>query len=333
MSDANIARVRPTRSRLESASRRGAALIAVLLILATAADWLGAWWWVPALIAHFRPHLASASLACLLISAIARRPVAFAASVVLLAVHGAPLLPYLGIASEAQALPLANLRVLTLNMHSESTDPAALRRLIEAEHPDLVALTEMPNDLDALVSEIAVLPRYRTGRMTASPFAVALFSRWPITRSQVERGPDQPWPVLAADVCDTEVWQGCLRVIALHSARPFGVGAGQQKLQLTVAARLAASAPDHHVVLMGDLNLTPWAPRFSELLTSGDLTDTGRRRGLWATWLCRLPFIGLFLDHVLVSPDIQAQNNRLGPDVGSDHLPVIADLSVPVGTR
>jgi len=311
--------------------RRLAALLAVLLISATAADWLGALWWLPALIAHFRPHLASASLACLLISAIARRPLLAAVSVALLAVHGAPLLPYLDVAGEAKALPPANLRVLTLNMHSESTDPAALRRLIETENPDLVALTEMPNDLDALVSEIAALPRYRTGRMSASPFAVALFSRWPVTRSQITRGPDKPWPVLAADICDTEVWRGCLRVIALHSARPFGVGAQQQKLQLEVAGRLAASAPDHRVILMGDLNLTPWAPRFSELLTWGDLTDTGRRRGLWATWLCRLPFIGLFIDHVLVSPGIVASDNRLGPDVGSDHLPVIADLSVPAG--
>jgi endonuclease/exonuclease/phosphatase (EEP) superfamily protein YafD len=333
MTDANIARAKTIRSRLESASRLGAALIAVSLILATAASWLGAWWWVPALISHFRPHLASASLACLLLSAIARRPVVFAACVVLLVVHGAPLLPYLGIASEARALPPANLRVLTLNMHSESTDPAALRRLIETERPDLVALTEMPNDLDALVSEIAVLPRYRTGRMTASPFAVAFFSRWPVTRSQVERGSGQPWPVLAADICDTEVWQGCLRVIALHSARPFGLGAQQQKLQLEVAQRLAASAEDRRVILMGDLNLTPWAPRFSELLTGGDLTDTGRRRGLWATWLCRLPFVGLFIDHVLVSPTILARDNRLGPDVGSDHLPVIADLTVPAGPR
>lgn len=314
-------------------SRRLSTLMSIPLVLATAAGFLGGWWWVPALIAHFRPHLASASLACLLVSAIARRPLVVALSVALLAIHGAPLLPYLGVASEASALPPANLRVLALNMHGESTDPAALRGMIEAEHPDLVVLTEMPEEPEALASEIAVLPPFHAGRMTQSPFAVALFSRWPVTRSQIERGRGQAWPVLAADLCDTDAWQGCLRVVALHSARPFGVGARQQELQLEVAGRLAAAAPDRRAILMGDLNLTPWAPRFSELLMRGELTDTGPRRGLWATWLCRLPFIGLFIDHVLVSPGILARANRLGTDVGSDHLPVIADLAVPAGAK
>src|SRR5271169_6360916 len=123
MSDANIAGARKARSRFTSACRIGAALISASLILATAASWLGAWWWVPALIAHFRPHLASASVACLLISALARRPLLVAVSAALLALNAAPLLPYLDFGNEARALPPANLRVLTLNMHSESTDP------------------------------------------------------------------------------------------------------------------------------------------------------------------------------------------------------------------
>ena len=78
----------------------------------------------------------------------------------------------------------------------------------------------------------------------------------------------------------------------------------------------------------GDLNLTPWAPEFSSLLARGNLRDTGPYRGLLATWFSRLPFVGLLIDHVLVSPDIGILANRVGADLGSDHLPVIADLTV-----
>ena len=75
-------------------------------------------------------------------------------------------------------------------------------------------------------------------------------------------------------------------------------------------------------------DLTPWAPEFSSLLARGNLRDTGPYRGLLATWFSRLPFVGLLIDHVLVSPDIGILANRVGADLGSDHLPVIADLTV-----
>jgi endonuclease/exonuclease/phosphatase family metal-dependent hydrolase len=38
----------------------------------------------------------------------------------------------------------------------------------------------------------------------------------------------------------------------------------------------------------------------------------------------------LLIDHVLVSPSVGILANRVGADLGSDHLPVIADLVVPV---
>jgi len=65
------------------------------------------------------------------------------------------------------------------------------------------------------------------------------------------------------------------------------------------------------------------------LLARGGLVDTGLSRGLTATWLSRLPFLGLMIDHVLVSPDITVIDNRLGAQIGSEHFPVTVDLAIP----
>ncbi len=140
-----------------------------LLAAVTGASLLGPWWWVPALIVHFRPHLAIASLVLLIVSAMARRPVAAALSLAMLASHGAPLWPYLDIAGGAHAAAATNLRVFALNMHGRGTAADALRQAIETEHPDIVVLTEMPDNIDRMAHEIAGLPPYRAGEPPRSP--------------------------------------------------------------------------------------------------------------------------------------------------------------------
>jgi endonuclease/exonuclease/phosphatase (EEP) superfamily protein YafD len=305
-------------------------LLAVFpLALATVASHLGTWWWGFALIAHFRPHLAALSLVSLGAGLLWRARLGTALSLALLAINTAPLLPYLGLATRSSATPSANLRVLAYNMHREDTDRAAFRELIEREQPDLVVLSEISGDIAALAEE-ATLPAYRAGEPSSGLlYGVVLFSRWPVPDWHIEHSADEVGSVLSAELCASERWQGCLRVIALHAAPPFWDDVEIQAQQLKIAARLAAGAHQHRTVLAGDLDLTPWSPDFAELLTRGGLVDTGLSRGLTATWLSKLPFVGLMIDHVLVSPDIRVADSRLGAQIGSEHFPVIVDLRIP----
>lgn len=117
-------------------------LVALLLGLATAASYLDAWWWGLALISHFRPHLAAASLLSRVMALLSRDRPNCALSLALLATNAVPLLPYFGFAAPA-AVPRANLRVLAFNMHGTATDRAEFRELIESKRPDLVVLSEI----------------------------------------------------------------------------------------------------------------------------------------------------------------------------------------------
>ena len=313
---------------------RGARLLPMLmalpLALATAASYLGSYWWGLALIEHFRPHLAAASLLTLGAALLWRDRITAGLGIALLAINTAPLLPYLRLTADTKPLPPANLRVLTYNMHREATDRALFRDLIRRERPDLVVISEISDNVGTLVEEIPELPPYRAGEVPALLYGVVLLSRWPVSSWRVERSADGAGSVLTADLCDGERWVGCLRVVGLHAAPPFAEDAITQSQQLEIAARLCAGAPGHRVVLAGDLALTPWSPRFEELLAGGNLVDTAPRRGLTATWLSPIPFLGLALDHVLVSPGIVIIGNRLGSDAGSTHFPVIADLAIPL---
>jgi endonuclease/exonuclease/phosphatase (EEP) superfamily protein YafD len=78
--------------------------------------------------------------------------------------------------------------------------------------------------------------------------------------------------------------------------------------------------------VVGDLNVTPWSPTFRDLLQAPGLVDTARGRGLRGTWPVCLPGMRIPIDHCLVSGDLQVLDRQVGPGVGSDHFPVMADL-------
>ena len=312
-------------------------LAALALGAVTAASFLGGLWWAFDLAAHFRPQLALLSLAAAAFAAIARAPVPGAVLLASLVANAAPLMPRLAGAVEMACAGAARdapvgLRLLTLNLHGRGTDPAAFRRLIEAERPDIVLLTELPRDLGPLTAGLPALPAHRLIDQRGSGFDLALFSRWPFAFWQLDRG-DSGLPVLAADICPAAGSNdgACLRIVGVHAARPLEAQAQPQDEQLDRAAHLAAQAPAGGVVLLGDLNLTPWSPRFRTLLEDSGLRDASMQLPFEPTWRAPLPFLGLAIDHVLTSPGLAVACSRTGAEVGSDHLPVIADIGIAGG--
>jgi endonuclease/exonuclease/phosphatase (EEP) superfamily protein YafD len=47
------------------------------------------------------------------------------------------------------------------------------------------------------------------------------------------------------------------------------------------------------------------------------------------TWSARLPFGRIPIDHIFAPPDATVVRREIGPDVGSDHFPVEAELILP----
>jgi endonuclease/exonuclease/phosphatase (EEP) superfamily protein YafD len=85
------------------------------------------------------------------------------------------------------------------------------------------------------------------------------------------------------------------------------------------------------VVLAGDLNATHDHRPFRRLLGAG-LEDSHDVAGYgWArTWSARWWAATLRIDHVLVSRSVAVTGYRTGSAFGSDHLPVIATLAIPL---
>jgi len=94
------------------------------------------------------------------------------------------------------------------------------------------------------------------------------------------------------------------------------------------AAKLVRAAPSR-TVLVGDLNLTPYAPRFGHLLRASGLIDAFATRAWRPTWEAHVWPLALPIDYVLVPPHACVATASIGPDIGSDHRPLFVAFSWP----
>src|SRR5262252_6618569 len=95
-------------------------------------------------------------------------------------------------------------------------DPAQFRAIVARQTPDIVLLTEVPPDLNALADGL-------TGYQTIpSPkrniFEIAMITRATVRSLQVDRSAGWWLPVTTVEVCSPETpSERCVTIIALHA--------------------------------------------------------------------------------------------------------------------
>ena len=174
------------------------------------------------------------------------------------------------------------------------------------------------DELDALYPHRVVEPR-------DDKFGIAVLSQWPLEEPRVITPADGPPAVVT--VLRREA-SACL-LVAAHPPAPVSADwSAWRDAQLAASGQLVAVA-DRPTILAGDLNATPWCFGFRRLVATSGLRDSAVGRGIQATWNAHRPVPRIPIDHVLVSPDILVLSREVGRDVGSDHLPVEARVSLP----
>lgn len=210
-------------------------------------------------------------------------------------------------------------RILLLNVHTESTGYAEVRALIADTHPDVVALVEVS---DRWLAELAPALAAYPGRIEApraDNFGIALYARAPVTGTVEELGGGVPSIVAATEGFD---------VIVTHPLPPMSARAlALQREQFAVIA--ARAVLSDKMIVLGDLNATPWSRAFHRLLAGAGLCDTRAGFGLQASYPAWSAVPRIPIDHVLVSCGFGVADRSIERDVGSDHLPVVVDLVLP----
>jgi endonuclease/exonuclease/phosphatase (EEP) superfamily protein YafD len=127
-----------------------------------------------------------------------------------------------------------------------------------------------------------------------------------------------------------------LRLAAIHPPTPGPsiTVLNQRVLALGCRQELQADPRADARVLMGDFNTTPFSPTFRFIVKQTGLRDSAQGFGYVPTWGPRLPrepwlpWIGLPIDHVLVSTNVDVLTREVGPPLGSDHRWVTVKLVI-----
>ncbi len=221
--------------------------------------------------------------------------------------------------------PGAVLTVGTANLNAATTDFGPLTAwLASADAPDVVFLQEFTElAQQALIRNPAVAARYphRLAVPQPDPFGLAVLSRHPLSGMQTLQPQDLRDTLrLRATVA----WNGkAVHLSALHPMPPLDAGFAQARDRALVQEAQNLAQAGGLALMAGDLNITPWARGL--FAVEGSMRRANGMAPSWPNafgWLSVLP-----LDHVLASKGWQVVGGDIGPDLGSDHRPVVVRLA------
>lgn len=233
------------------------------------------------------------------------------------------------------------IRVLTCNIDNGSFSKKALSMLIRESRADIVALQECSGEI-----KLEMPPGWNGIREGGH----GIFSRYPLDRCQtvpVFRPPEK-WPMICMLQCIVQAPGGevAFGSIQLPTPRP-GLQAmldrrmilnpwrrgeleklTEYRWRASREVRQAVDLISYPVIIAGDFNMPTDSAIFRDVW--GKYADAfsvaGFGYGLTQRASYKQITIGARIDHVLAGEGLVPLVCETGPDVGSDHLPLIADI-------
>lgn len=300
-------------------------LIVVTLpaVLVTFAAYLHQLWWGLWILQHLRIQLALALIVLIPLLLLVKCWRVAVAAIVALLLNMAALAPFF-----VGAPPLAGDPQLTITHINVDKDKVAVIDYLNGRQDDIIFLQELTpvisSQLDRLVGYKVVLTHplentHGSGMLVrhgwdgevldAEIFHLPAEAERPLLKSRIR-------------IADRTV-----TLISFHATRP----SNERRLRGHKVEIDALVDWIHQqrgdVIVVGDFNATPWSTPIQKLEDAG-LMVSMRGYGLQSSWLARLPTIlQIPIDLCLHSPTWQTVMRTIGPDLGSDHLPLHVGLA------
>jgi endonuclease/exonuclease/phosphatase (EEP) superfamily protein YafD len=217
--------------------------------------------------------------------------------------------------------------LISLNVYTANRDKAAVIAYLRDRQPDLIVVMEIDDRWEkALVEGLKDLYPHRFIQPRLDNFGIGLLSRWPLTEPRFVKLAGTQLPNIVTTI-DRDAHS--FQLIATHPLPPIGaLYTNERNAQLHELAKLI-EASELPCLVAGDFNATPWSSAFRDFVAISHLRDSALGRGIQESWNAKSPLIRIAIDQIFVPRDAVVLRRVVGPNVGSDHFPVEATISMP----
>ncbi len=218
-----------------------------------------------------------------------------------------------------------DVRIYSANLFIANFHYEKIATSIRASKADVVVLYEIFEDTFQELKKL--LPEYVNTYFQQSPknLGIAMFAKNFAVRAEAEHFSN---PKIASLNIEVPIRNKRLRVVGYHT------DAGMNSTKYHALKKEIAGLSDFientlsPLVVVGDFNDTTVSALFAPIFKAG-VKDSRNAFERHVSWPLFLPSIfRLTLDHVLVKNTAHVVKRQFGERTGSDHLPVIADVSI-----
>jgi endonuclease/exonuclease/phosphatase (EEP) superfamily protein YafD len=309
-------------------------LAAAGTVLATVAAFEARHYWLLELFVHFRLQWLVLATALGLLASVRRQPVWAVTLGACAIANAAAAWAYLPLpwrtsppVEAAGVSSPAAVKVLTANLWFHASDPTRLLERVEQESPDVIVVVEFTGEWYQALEPLRARYPYRLEDPSPRANGIAIYSRFALegaTTFELSR------PAIEARVLAPG---GTFTLYGVHLRSPTSRWYAylRSREYAALAARLAKRTGP--VVVTGDFNTSPFSPSFTKWLATTGLNDARLGRGYIATWPTFLPFLGIPIDHCVVSDELRIEDFRRLAPFGSDHAAIVTEVALRADAR
>lgn len=155
---------------------------------------------------------------------------------------------------------------------------------------------------------------------------IAVFSKRPLADARIKYYSTIRRPRVQArfSIGDRKV-----TLLFIHPVTPFhGVDLRNGEFDEVAEDAVKVNEAGEPLIIAGDFNCTPWSAYFDKLARDARVEDTEKGYGVQPTWNAHWKVPIFPIDHCLASADFVTVRRIIGGKIGSDHLPVLTELSL-----
>lgn len=308
-----------------SRSVRLGGLVEFSVYLGLSGSWiglLGGLWWFFDLFAHFRPQYIACCVVAVVWFAWRKSRIGLAVGTASLLLNLVLVFGWFSKSRNDEVAPDSHLRAISINVLTSNHSLEKVLEYVRRSDADVVFLMEVDSWWAKALTPLKLMyPRYLI-ESREDNFGVAIFSSLAVDQLFTDALDDSGVPTVFAILRHGD---RKFRFMGAHPVPPTGPKYSQWRNdELTALADEAVKSAEP-VLLMGDLNTTPWSAGMRILTRNGKLQLPAPAFQWRPTWRSR-SLLAVSIDHALASSPLTVLRRDTGPDVGSDHQPIIIEV-------